>query len=104
MSGSAGGPEPPATKPGTADARETTTGNPIPVIEGSEDTSSYSVVALPDNSATVWIGWDKDELSPGSGFPLAAGAGLSNEFNDAIADLYFTVESDGDGVAYLTVG
>ena len=104
MSGSTGGPEPAATTPGNADVRTTVTGEVVPVIREAEPTSSYSVVALPDNSAPVWIGWDEEKLEPNSGFPLTAGAGIDNDFNDAVADLYFAVEADGDGVAYLTVG
>lgn len=102
--GSTSGPEPPNTKAGSTGVQQAAVGEKVPVIPGADETSSYVITALPGNSSTIWVAWDRDSLEPGNGFPLPPGSAIGNEFDNASAELYFTPESDQDGVAFITVG
>lgn len=63
-------------------------------------TGSVAVVAHPNNSGFIYLGWD-EELDSQNGFILTAGMSISVDLDIRQQDLFITGDDGGDSVRYI---
>lgn len=63
-------------------------------------TGSVSIIAHPNNSGWIYIGWD-DEVDSQSGFILTAGMSISVDLDIRSQEIFITGDTSGDSVRYI---
>lgn len=71
-----------------------------PQVLLTEDSGSVAVQAHPDNNGTIYIGFS-DDVDSITGFPLAAGSGVSMDLDVSEQPLWVVSSTVGDVAAWI---
>ena len=78
------------------------TGSPKRVVPIGTETESVAVIANPNNTGIIFIGFNEDVTSS-DGFPLEAGVSLSLDLDVNQDDLHAVADSSGDSLHWIAL-
>lgn len=99
-SSSTGGNETATSGPTYGDTTPSSANDATLVFPLGTETESVAIIAHPDNSDKMFIGFD-DNLDTSNGFPLESGASLTIDLDVAQQGIYAVAETQGDSVRFI---
>lgn len=93
----------PANKLADADGIAFTAANdPQRVVDIGTETSSIAIIAHPDNSGEIYVGFD-EEMGQNDTFPLSANIGISMDLDTNEQPVYVLADTIGDEVRWIAL-
>ena len=90
----------PATDGTGYDAQDLPNQEATRVMPADLESGSYLVLAHPDNSGIIYIGWD-DDVDDSNGTPLSANTGVSIDLDNEAQNLFAYADTGGDTISFL---